>query len=134
MMDRIRISGGFVLDPDDVEIVCTRASGAGGQYVNRTDSAVQLRYPLFKVPEEVRSRIVGNVTGEGLLLVEAQEHRSQLKNKETAFLRLAEILRRAAKIPKTRRPTKPTKASKIRRLQSKKRHSEKKQLRRKEFD
>ena len=133
-MDRIRISGGFVLDPDDVEIVCTRASGAGGQYVNRTDSAVQLRYPLFKVPEEVRSRIVGNVTGEGLLLVEAQEHRSQLKNKETAFLRLAEILRRAAKIPKTRRPTKPTKASKIRRLQSKKRHSEKKQLRRKEFD
>ena len=133
-MDRIRISGGFFLDPDDVEIICTRASGAGGQYVNRTDSAVQLRYPLFKVPEEMRPRIIGNVTGEGLLLVDAQEHRSQHKNKEAAFLRLAEILRRAAQMPKKRRLTKPTKASRLRRLQSKKRHSEKKQLRRNDFD
>ena len=133
-MDRIRISGGFFLDPDDVEIICTRASGGGGQYVNRTDSAVQLRYPLFKVPEEMRPRIIGNVTGEGLLLVDAQEHRSQHKNKEAAFLRLAEILRRAAQMPKKRRLTKPTKASRLRRLQSKKRHSEKKQLRRNDFD
>ena len=128
-MDRLIIRENFLLKPDDVEFVCSRASGAGGQYVNRTDSAVQLRYPLDKVPDDMRPRIKGNVNCDGILLVDAQEHRSQLQNKEAAYMRLAEILRHAAKPPKTRRPTKPTKASRLKRLLTKRIHSQKKKLR-----
>ncbi|MBO4511498.1 MAG: aminoacyl-tRNA hydrolase [Victivallales bacterium] len=128
-MEKLCIKGNFFLAPDDVEFICTRASGAGGQYVNRTDSAVQLRYPLDLAPEDIRARIHGNISGEGNLLIDAQEHRSQLQNKEAAYARLANILRQAANPPKTRRATKPTKASRLKRLQSKRLHSQKKQLR-----
>ena len=98
--------------------------------MNRTDSAVQLRYRLDKVPLDIRERIRGNINSEGILLVDAQEHRSQLQNKEAAYSRLAEILRQASRKPKARRPTKPTKASRLKRLQNKRLHSEKKKLRR----
>ena len=127
-MEKLCIKGDFFLSPDDVEFICTRASGAGGQYVNRTDSAVQLRYPLDVVPEDIRARIHGNISSEGNLLIDAQEHRSQLQNKEAADARLATILRQAANPPKPRRATKPTKASRLKRLQSKRLHSQKKRL------
>ena len=97
--------------------------------MNRTDSAVQLRYKLDKVPENIRSRIQGNISNEGYLLIDAQEHRSQLQNKEAAYARLAGLLRRAAHPPKPRRATKPTMASRLKRLQSKRLHSQKKKLR-----
>lgn len=128
-MESLTIKGDFILTPDDVDFICTRASGAGGQYVNRTDSAVQLRYKLDKVPENIRSRIQGNISNEGYLLIDAQEHRSQLQNKEAAYARLAGLLRRAAHPPKPRRATKPTMASRLKRLQSKRLHSQKKKLR-----
>ncbi len=128
-MEKLVIKGDFLLAPDDVEFICTRASGAGGQYVNRTDSAVQLRYPLDKVPEDIRHRMHGNINGEGFLLIDAQEHRSQLQNKEAAYARLAAMLRQAANPPKPRRATKPTKASRLKRLQSKRLHSQKKKMR-----
>ena len=128
-MEKLVIKGDFFLAPDDVEFICTRSSGAGGQYVNRTDSAVQLRYPLDKVPEDIRARVHGNINGEGYLLIDAQEHRSQLQNKEAAYDRLATILKQAANPPKPRRATKPTTASRLKRLQSKRLHSQKKRLR-----
>ena len=128
-MEKLVIKGDFFLEPDDVEFICTRASGAGGQYVNRTDSAVQLRYPLDKAPEDIRARMHGNISGEGYLLIDAQEHRSQLQNKEAAYARLAAMLRQAANPPKPRRATKPTKASRLKRLQSKRLHSQKKKMR-----
>ena len=128
-MEKLKIRDDLLLTPDDVEVICTRASGAGGQYVNRTDSAVQLRYSLDKVPEDIRARVKGTISGDGILLVEAQEHRSQLQNKEAAYHRLAEILIAATRPPKTRRPTKPTKASRLKRLQSKKLNSLKKKFR-----
>ena len=128
-MEKLVIKGDFFLAPEDVDFICTRASGAGGQYVNRTDSAVQLRYLLDKVPEDIRTRIHGNISGEGYLLIDEQEHRSQLQNKEAAYERLATTLRQAANPPKPRRATKPTKASRLKRLQSKRLHSLKKKMR-----
>ena len=128
-MERRPITFDFALEPDDVEYVCSRSSGAGGQHVNTTDSAVQLRYSLSHVPERMRGRIKGNVTGEGILLIDAREHRSQLMNREAAYGRLIEILLNASREPKVRKATKPTRASKLKRLASKKKHSDKKRLR-----
>ena len=132
-MEKLAIKDDFLLAPEDVEFICTRASGSGGQHVNRTDSSVQLRYPLDKVPEDIRSRVKGNINSEGYLLIDAQEQRSQIQNKEAAYSRLADILRRAANPPKPRHPTKPTKASRLKRLQSKRLNSEKKKMRNKKL-
>ena len=107
-----------------------RASGPGRQHVNKTSTAIELRFDVRgspSVPEEVKARLEAlagsRLTQDGVLLIFAQEHRSQEMNRQAARERLVDLLRQAAVRPKTRRPTRPTLASKIRRLDSKTRRA-----------
>ena len=125
------ITDRIVIAEDELTFLCCRSSGPGGQHVNRTDSAVQLRFSAAtspSLPEEVRQRLLGQaksfLTSDGILLLECDSHRSQQQNREECIRRFIELVRKASRPPKVRRPTKPTAASRERRLQSKKRHSE----------
>lgn len=132
----ISIAPGIAFDPREVEESFIRASGPGGQNVNKVSSAVQLRLDLRRpgsLPPAVRERAerLGGrrVTGEGVLVITAQSHRSQERNREDAMTRLVELLRQAAVRPTTRHATRPTLASRRRRLESKGQRAETKRLR-----
>lgn len=119
----------------------SRSSGPGGQGVNTTDSRVELAYDVLRapsVPDHVRARVLDRLSGrlvDGVVTVVASEHRSQLDNRRAARERLAQLLREAAAAPPpTRRPTRPTRGSKERRLSAKKRRGETKRGRQGRFD
>ena len=126
----------IVLDERELEETFVRASGPGGQNVNKLSTAVQLRFDVRRspsLPDDVRARLErlagSRLTGEGVLIIVAQRHRTQERNREDARERLVDLIRRAAVAPTPRRPTKPTLASKRRRLDSKARRSRVKSLR-----
>jgi ribosome-associated protein len=126
----------IVLDERELEETFVRASGPGGQNVNKLSTAVQLRFDVRRspsLPDDVRPRLErlagSRLTGEGVLIIVAQRHRTQERNREDARERLVDLIRRAAVAPTPRRPTKPTLASKRRRLDSKARRSRVKSLR-----
>ena len=126
----------IVLDERELEETFVRASGPGGQNVNKLSTAVQLRFDVRRspsLPDDVRARLErlagSRLTGEGVLIIVAQRHRTQERNREDARERLVDLIRRAAVAPTPRRPTKPTLASKRRRLDSKARRSRVKTLR-----
>ena len=126
----------IVLDERELEETFVRASGPGGQNVNKLSTAVQLRFDVRRspsLPDDVRARVErlagSRLTGEGVLIIVAQRHRTQERNREDARERLVDLIRRAAVAPTPRRPTKPTLASKRRRLDSKARRSRVKSLR-----
>jgi ribosome-associated protein len=132
----IRVTDHISIDERELEERFIRASGPGGQNVNKLSSAVQLRFDVRNspsLPDDVRvrlERLAGRrLTREGVLVIIAQRHRTQERNRADALERLIELIERAAVAPVPRRPTKPTKGSRERRLESKKRRSSIKGLR-----
>ena len=126
----IEITASLSLDEAEVRFEAIRASGPGGQHVNKVATAVQLRFDVAgspSLPEDVRERLLRiagrRVTAEGELILEARRHRSQERNRRDALERLVALIARAAEPPKPRKKTRPTKASKARRLDEKSRRS-----------
>jgi len=124
-----------LVNPDEVEFSAIRAQGAGGQNINKVSSAVHLRYdiPASSLPDAVKERLLAlrdnRITQEGVLVVKAQQFRSQDMNRADALLRLQQLVDSVATAPRVRRPTKPTRGSMRRRLDSKTRRGEIKSLR-----
>jgi ribosome-associated protein len=133
----IRVTPHIAIDEREIEERFIRSSGPGGQNVNKLATAVQLRFDVRhspSLPEEVRARLgrlAGRrLTNEGVLVITAQRHRTQERNRADALERLLELIRQAVVAPVKRRPTRPTKASRERRIEGKKRRSGIKNLRR----
>ena len=133
----IQITPTIKIDESEIQENFIRASGPGGQNVNKVATTVQLRFDVANsrsIPDEVRKRLIslaGNrITEDGILIIEARRFRTQIRNREGATERLVELIRRAAQRPKTRLQTRSTLASKMRRLESKRRGAETKRVRR----
>ena len=133
----IRVTPSISIAERELEEHFIRASGPGGQNVNKLASAVQLRFDVRRspsLPEQVRARLEGlagkRLTREGVLVIHAERHRTQERNRQDARARLIELIRRAAVAPRPRRATKPTAGARERRLESKKRRATIKGLRR----
>jgi ribosome-associated protein len=131
----LTITPSIHIDERELQFEFIRASGPGGQNVNKVATAVQLRYDLraSSLPEQVKARLVSiagkRVTGQGMLTIEAKRFRTQEGNRADAIQRFIELVRRAAVKPKPRRKTKPTKVSKEKRLKAKKQRGEIKKTR-----
>jgi ribosome-associated protein len=131
----IRVTGTIAIDERNIEESFIRASGPGGQNVNKLATAVQLRFDVAgsALPPDVRARLVRlagkRLTGEGVLVITAQRHRTQARNRDDALERLIDLVRRAAVAPVPRRPTRPPARAKRARRESKLRRAGIKRLR-----
>jgi len=133
----IRVTPSITLREDELQFDFVRASGPGGQHVNKAATAVPLRFDVVNsssLPDDVRERLIRlggkRMSADGVLRIDARRYRTQEQNRQDAINRLVGLIRRAAEKPKVRRPTKPTLTSKRRRLVEKRRRSEIKRRRR----
>ena len=131
----LKISNTVTLDENELEISAIRASGSGGQKVNKVSAAIHLRFDIdtSSLPEFYKEKLLEckdkRITKEGIIVIKSQQHRSQEQNRDEALERLVELIKSVNVVQKKRVPTKPTKGSVNRRLRSKKKHSSKKKLR-----
>ena len=133
----LRVTPDIALDESELDETFVRASGPGGQNVNKVATAVQLRFDVQRSPslpgpvrERLRRLAASRITADGVLVIEARRFRTQEQNRRDARERLAGLIQRAAEAPKPRRPTRPSRAAQLRRMEDKRRHGEQKRLRR----
>ena len=131
----IRLSGQVSISDDELTITAIRAQGAGGQHVNKTSTAIHLRFDIraSSLPEYYKERLLAAshhlISADGVIIIKAQEYRSQEMNREAAIARLVAVIQTLTTEQKSRRPTRPTRASKERRLTSKAQKSSVKNMR-----
>lgn len=131
----LQISNTVSIPESEIEISAVRSQGAGGQNVNKVASAIHLRFDIgaSSLPDRYKERLLqlkdGRITKEGIIVIKAQEHRSQEQNREEALKRLQDLIKRAIFVSKPRKPTVPTRNSQQRRLDSKSKRSQIKTMR-----
>lgn len=131
----LEISTRVQIPDHEIQFRAIRAGGPGGQHVNKTASAIQLRFDIraSSLPEFYKARLLAlrdqRINREGVIVIRAEDHRSQTSNREAALERLRELIQQVGRTRKKRRPTRPSKRAKLRRIKEKKQRGRNKQLR-----